>query len=230
MTTEQDMIKPDSNWYKKVKIPENLEIKVSEKEIDQFIKDVTIKKVSREEAKVAVWLDKKHKSDMKKYPGFTTSSPPQKQFCKQPKCFGVDKSIKNEYIKNINNNDVINVTYTCAGHTTKQIDYPDNKITNIARGLKTEHSPATIGFETRFESNLCPVLEKNIQDIKCKSENNKMTKYIIEPNNPNPKNNEKFWHNASVILGNKDFILENLDITKGKTKMSDIEKFKKINY
>lgn len=224
------MIKPDENWYKKITIPKNTDITVSEKEINEFIKDINFKNVSREEAEKVVWIVKKRESDMKKYPGFTTTDPPQKRFCKQPKCFGVDKSLKNKHIESINNNDAINVTYTCAGHTTKHIDYQDNKITNKAIGLKTENSPAIIGFETRFESNLCPALEKNISNIKCKSTNNKMTKYTIEPTNPNPKNNEKFWNDASKVLGDKDFILDNLDITKGKSKMGAIDKFKIVNY
>lgn len=229
------MIKPDYNWYKKVEIPKDSTIKVTKKEIDKVVKELKAfgSKADdiREEAKVSMWLDKKRISDEKKYPGSTTAKEyekihEQKSYCKPTRCFEVDKIIPNKQLDNINKNDAISVTYTCAGHESKHIKYPHDKLTEKAIGLETKQTPSIIGFETRFKSNLCPALEKNITNTKCKSEDTTMTKYIIESTKPDPKSNAKWWDNASDKLGDKRFILDNID----KKKRGQIEEFKLINY
>ena len=227
--------KPNPEWYKEFKIPEDSDIKVSKKEIDKFIKEASDFgiKVNNpiEHAKKSIWLDKKRISDMKRYPGSTTREEyekihAQKKYCKPTKCLSTDKSIPNKQLDDINSNDAISVTYTCAGHEEKHIKYPYNKLSNPALGLIKEQTPSIIGFETRFKSDLCSALEKNIPNTKCKSEDTTMTKYGIESTKPDPKSNAKWWKDASDKLGDKRFILDNID----KKKRGQIEEFKLLNY
>lgn len=229
------MIKPDDNWYMKVKIPKDSSIKITQKEIDKTIKELRTFGSKADdiakEAKTSIWLSKKRASDEKKYPGATTSEEyekihDQKNYCKPMKCFEVDKIIPNEQLDNINKNNAISVTYTCAGHEEKRIKYPHGKLTEKAIGLETQQTPSIIGFETRFESNLCPAIEKNILNTICKSEDSTMSKYMIESTKPDPKNNAKWWDNASKVLGSERFILDNID----KKKRTQIEEFKLMNY
>lgn len=226
--------KPNPEWYKDVEIPKDSKIKVSKKEIDEYVKETSdYIKVDNpiDHAKKSIWLEKKRESDKKKYPGSTTSEESekiheQKEYCKPQKCLSTDKSITNKQLDNINLNDAISITYTCAGHEEKHIKYPDNKISNPALGLVKTQTPAIIGFETRFKSNLCPALEKNISNTKCKSDDVTMTKYTIESTKPDPKNNSKWLNDASEKLGDKRFILNNID----KKKRGQIEEFKLLNY
>jgi len=217
------MLNPDHNWYKKIEIPKDSSIKITQKEINKVIKELKIfgskAEDPIEEAKTSIWLTKKRTLDAKKYPGATTSSPSQKKYCKPTSCFEVDKIIPNEQLDSINKNNAISVTYTCAGHKEKHIKYPHDKITEKAIGLETQQTPSVIGFETRFKSNLCPAIEKNVPNTKCKSEESTMTKYVIESTKPDPKNNEEWWDNASKTLGNERFIIDNIDKKKrGQTK------------
>lgn len=227
--------KPNPEWYKEFEIPKGNDIKMSKKEINKFVKEASDFGIKVndpiEHAKKSVWLDKKRVSDMKKYPGSTTREESekiheQKRYCKPLKCLGTDKSIPNKQLDKINSNDVITVTYTCAGHSEKHIKYPDNKLSNPALGLIETQTPAVIGFETRFKSDLCPALEKSILNTKCKSEDTNMTKYSIESTKPDPKSNAKWWNDTSEKLGDKRFILDNID----KKKRGQIEEFKLINY
>jgi len=230
-----EMRKPNPEWYKEFEIPKDSKIKISKKEINEHIKETNKFGLKVDDtidhAIKSIWLNKKRESDEKKYPGSTTYEESekihaQKKYCKPTKCLSTDKSIPNKQLDNINSNDAISVTYTCAGHEEKHIGYPDNKLSNPALGLIKEQTPSVIGFETRFKSDLCPALEKNIPNTKCKSEDATMTRYGIESTKPDPKSNAKWWKDASDKLGDKRFVLDNID----KKKRGQMEEFKLVNY